>query len=209
MLAEASTRPMRIVGAGDLDPMSPLRVLVAPDSFKGSLTSVQVARALADGWSRGRPDDTVALAPLADGGEGTLDAISAAGGWITLAGRGTRSADAAAGWPVPAPGTSGPWWSWPRPPGCRGSRRRAGWGRGIDLRHRPDPGRGHRARLPRDRAGARRQRHDRWRSRASWSRSAPGCSMRRGNDLPMGGGALGISPGSTSMGCRRCWARST
>jgi len=61
-----------------------LRVLIAPDSFKGSLTSVQVARALADGWSRGRPEDTVALAPLADGGEGTLDAISAAGGWITL-----------------------------------------------------------------------------------------------------------------------------
>ena len=64
--------------------MTALRVLIAPDSFKGSLTSVQVARALADGWSRGRPDDTVALAPLADGGEGTLDAISAAGGWITL-----------------------------------------------------------------------------------------------------------------------------
>ena len=61
-----------------------LRVLVAPDSFKGSLTSVQVARALADGWSRGRPDDTVSMAPLADGGEGTLDAISAAGGWIAL-----------------------------------------------------------------------------------------------------------------------------
>lgn len=64
--------------------MSATRVLVAPDSFKGSLTSVQVARALADGWSRGRPLDTIALAPLADGGEGTLDAISAAGGWITL-----------------------------------------------------------------------------------------------------------------------------
>lgn len=64
--------------------MSGLRVLVAPDSFKGSLTSVQVARALADGWSRGRPGDSVGLAPLADGGEGTLDAISAAGGWITL-----------------------------------------------------------------------------------------------------------------------------
>jgi glycerate kinase len=64
--------------------MSTLRVLIAPDSFKGSLTSVQVARALADGWSRGRPDDTVALAPLADGGEGTLDAVNAAGGWITL-----------------------------------------------------------------------------------------------------------------------------
>ncbi len=64
--------------------MRELRVLVAPDSFKGSLTSVQVARALADGWSRGRPTDVVSLAPLADGGEGTLDAISAAGGWVTL-----------------------------------------------------------------------------------------------------------------------------
>jgi glycerate 2-kinase len=64
--------------------MTDLRVLVAPDSYKGSLTSVAVARALADGWSRGRPGDIVSLAPLADGGEGTLDAISAAGGWATL-----------------------------------------------------------------------------------------------------------------------------
>jgi glycerate kinase len=58
-------------------------VLIAPDSFKGSLTSVQVARALADGWSRARPDDEVVLCPLADGGEGTLAAIEAAGGWTT------------------------------------------------------------------------------------------------------------------------------
>jgi len=56
-------------------------VLIAPDSFKGSLTSVQVARALADGWHRARPDDEVLLCPLADGGEGTLGAIEAAGGW--------------------------------------------------------------------------------------------------------------------------------
>jgi glycerate kinase len=60
------------------------RVLVAPDSYKGSLTSVAVARALGDGWSRGRPEDEVSLAPLADGGEGTLDAIAAAGGWASL-----------------------------------------------------------------------------------------------------------------------------
>jgi len=59
----------------------PLRVLVAPDSFKGSLTSVQVAGAIADGWHRARPDDRIRLAPLADGGEGTLEAIAAAGGW--------------------------------------------------------------------------------------------------------------------------------
>jgi len=56
-------------------------VLFAPDSFKGSLTSVQVARALADGWLRARPSDTALLCPLADGGEGTLEAIAAAGGW--------------------------------------------------------------------------------------------------------------------------------
>jgi glycerate 2-kinase len=56
-------------------------ILLAPDSFKGSLTSVQVARALADGWLRARPGDLTLLCPLADGGEGTLEAIAAAGGW--------------------------------------------------------------------------------------------------------------------------------
>ena len=55
--------------------------MIAPDSFKGSLTSVQVATALASGWREARPDDEVLLAPLADGGEGTLVAIEAAGGW--------------------------------------------------------------------------------------------------------------------------------
>ena len=61
--------------------MPPLRVLIAPDSFKGTLTSVEVAEALAAGWRRARPNDEVSLAPLADGGEGTLEAIAAAGGW--------------------------------------------------------------------------------------------------------------------------------
>ena len=65
-------------------PPSPLTVLIAPDSFKGSLTSIQVAQALADGWSRARPEDTVLLCPLADGGEGTLEAVAAAGGWDWL-----------------------------------------------------------------------------------------------------------------------------
>jgi len=62
-----------------------LRVLIAPDSFKGSLTSVEVARALAEGWLRVRPRDRVELAPLADGGEGTIEAILAAGrGWASM-----------------------------------------------------------------------------------------------------------------------------
>ena len=58
-----------------------MRIVIAPDSFKGSLTSVQVATALAEGWREARPADEVLLAPLADGGEGTLVAIAAAGGW--------------------------------------------------------------------------------------------------------------------------------
>jgi glycerate kinase len=63
------------------EPGRRLRLLIAPDSFKGSLTSVEVARAIATGWLRARPGDPVMLAPLADGGEGTLVAIEAGGGW--------------------------------------------------------------------------------------------------------------------------------
>jgi glycerate kinase len=58
-----------------------MRLLIAPDSFKGSLTSVEVARAFADGWREARPGDEIQLAPLADGGEGTLVAVEAAGDW--------------------------------------------------------------------------------------------------------------------------------
>ena len=58
-----------------------LHVVVAPDSFKGSLTSVEVARAIGLGWLRARPHDRVDLAPLADGGEGMLAAIAETGGW--------------------------------------------------------------------------------------------------------------------------------
>lgn len=55
-----------------------LRVLVAPDSFKGSSTSYEAASAIASGWLRNRPGDTLRLIPMADGGEGTLDAFEAA-----------------------------------------------------------------------------------------------------------------------------------
>jgi glycerate 2-kinase len=60
------------------------RVLVAPDSFKGTFSSVVVAQALADGWRVARADDDLVLTPMADGGEGTLDAIAASGGWDRL-----------------------------------------------------------------------------------------------------------------------------
>ncbi len=54
-----------------------MRVLIAPDSFKGSATAAAVAAALADGWLAVRPGDQVTRLPLADGGEGTLDVLAA------------------------------------------------------------------------------------------------------------------------------------
>ena len=62
-----------------------MRVLIAPDSFKGSLDPLAVATALHDGWRRARPLDQLRLIPLADGGEGTLAAIKASGSdWSEL-----------------------------------------------------------------------------------------------------------------------------
>jgi glycerate 2-kinase len=62
---------------------SPVRVLAAPDKFRGTLTSTEAAAAIAAGWRRGRPADSVEQLPLADGGEGTLDAlVSARGGRV-------------------------------------------------------------------------------------------------------------------------------
>ncbi len=55
-------------------------VVVAPDSFKGSLSAAEVARALADGVLAALPDARVTLLPMADGGEGTLAALAAAWG---------------------------------------------------------------------------------------------------------------------------------
>ena len=51
------------------------KILIAPDSFKGSATSAQVANSLAEGWKILRPEDEIVIAPFADGGEGTLDCI--------------------------------------------------------------------------------------------------------------------------------------
>ena len=55
-----------------------MRVLVAPDKFKGTLTAPQAAEAIARGWARADPSARVEKAPMADGGEGTLDALVAA-----------------------------------------------------------------------------------------------------------------------------------
>lgn len=58
------------------------RVLLAIDSFKGSVSSAQAEEVVAEGVRRVWPDAQVSALPLADGGEGTLDAVAACGGEI-------------------------------------------------------------------------------------------------------------------------------
>ena len=47
-----------------------MRVLFAPYSFGGTLTAVEAATAMAEGWRRRAPDDELVLAPMSDGGPG-------------------------------------------------------------------------------------------------------------------------------------------
>ncbi len=56
-----------------------MRVVLAPDKFKGCLSAADVAVALRDGMLAVRPDLEVACRPIADGGEGTVDAVVSAG----------------------------------------------------------------------------------------------------------------------------------
>ncbi|THC45729.1 glycerate kinase [Massilia sp. Mn16-1_5] len=65
----------------------PLRVLVAPDSFKGSLPASSVAASIAAGVRGAIPDALVTEAPMADGGEGSASAIAQGlgGSWQQVA----------------------------------------------------------------------------------------------------------------------------
>ena len=53
-----------------------MRILIAPDSFGGTMSAVQAADAMAEGWRRGAPGDEVALRPLSDGGPGFVDVLA-------------------------------------------------------------------------------------------------------------------------------------
>ena len=83
--AAALTDADEVAGAAvDFGPVRrrPRRVLLAIDSFKGSVSSAQAESAVAGGVRRVWPDAEVSALPLADGGEGTLDAVAACGGEI-------------------------------------------------------------------------------------------------------------------------------
>ena len=62
-----------------------MRVLIAPDKFAGTLTAVEAAEAIAEGWRRHAPGDELDLAPMADGGPGFVDVLHAALGGTVLA----------------------------------------------------------------------------------------------------------------------------
>jgi len=52
-----------------------MKVLIAPDSFKDSLSATDVARALSRGFLKGIPDADIRILPMADGGEGTVESL--------------------------------------------------------------------------------------------------------------------------------------
>ena len=52
-----------------------MKIVIAPQGFKGSLTALEVARAIGDGVRQVEPDAEIDLVPVADGGDGTLQAL--------------------------------------------------------------------------------------------------------------------------------------
>ena len=60
-----------------------MKILIAPDSFKESLTALEVCRAIKSGFTKIFPDADYSLLPMADGGEGTCEVLSYAlgGDW--------------------------------------------------------------------------------------------------------------------------------
>ena len=57
-----------------------MKIVIAPDSYKESLSALEVAQAVEAGFRQVFPDADYVLVPVADGGEGTVDAMVAATG---------------------------------------------------------------------------------------------------------------------------------
>src|SRR5438552_8233401 len=57
-------------------PDQPMKVLIVPDKFKGTLTAFAASEAIARGWNRVRPKDSLELLPMSDGGDGFGEIIS-------------------------------------------------------------------------------------------------------------------------------------
>jgi glycerate 2-kinase len=76
-----------------------MRVLIAPDKFAGTLSAVEAAEAIAEGWRRRAPGDDLELVPMADGGPGFCDVLHASlgGDLLELSVTGAYGEEQAAG----------------------------------------------------------------------------------------------------------------
>ena len=83
-------------------------LIIAPDSFKGSLSALEAATALHDGLCAARPELDPGLAPMADGGEGTLECVASAqpGVWYDTPITGIHNQAMTGRWYVTAEGTA-------------------------------------------------------------------------------------------------------
>src|SRR5256885_16573838 len=83
-------------------PYQQMKILVAPDKFKGTLSAREVAEAIAAGVRDVLPDAKIDIVPMADGGEGTAEVISEALGasWMKCKAHDplNREIDARYGW---------------------------------------------------------------------------------------------------------------
>ena len=90
------------------------KYVLIPDSFKGTMSSLDVCRIVTDAILSQEPDAAVCAIPVADGGEGTVDAfLSAVGGQripVNCTGPMVSPSPPATAFCRTAP----PWWRWPR-----------------------------------------------------------------------------------------------
>src|SRR5205807_5911495 len=79
-----------------------MKILIAPDKFKGALHAREVAENIANGLRDALPDARIDIVPMADGGEGTAEAICESRGcsWVRCKARDSmgREIDARYGW---------------------------------------------------------------------------------------------------------------
>ena len=114
MVRPCSLLPKRV---RPFDILAAMKIVIAPQEFKGSLSAVQAAQAMAEGLGRALPDATLELVPMADGGPGTVEAVVAAaknGRWMTAAAHDALGRPLEAAWASLT--TVAPSSRWPLPP---------------------------------------------------------------------------------------------
>ena len=52
-----------------------MKILIAPDSYKNSLSALEVATSIGKGLKKALPEMDIRIVPMADGGEGTVKSI--------------------------------------------------------------------------------------------------------------------------------------